>query len=81
MDELEVDLGGDWCARCGEDGPRHPDGPKFLFRRFTHPIEDADGTVWTHWAPCPVNGDPVLLKTLVSPGAVNGSPPPGQTAP
>lgn len=41
------------CARCGED---HPD---WDFQRFTRPCQDL-----THWAPCPTNGEPILLKIV-----------------
>lgn len=49
------------CARCAESGIKH-DAP-LLFQPFAMwPIEDVDGTIWTHWALCPVTGEPVLLK-------------------
>lgn len=44
------------CARCKGD---HFD---VQFRRLTHPIRDDDGTVWAWWAPCPTNGEPILLR-------------------
>lgn len=44
------------CARCGQDHN------KLGFDKLTYPIEDSDGTLWTHWAPCPANGEPILLK-------------------
>ncbi len=44
------------CARCGQD---HKD---LEFKPFKNPVEDTDGTVWSHWALCPTNGEPVLLK-------------------
>lgn len=44
------------CARCGSDHDN------IYFWPLTHPIEDTDGTVWTMWAPCPTNGEPILLK-------------------
>ena len=44
------------CARCGED--HEP----IDFKAFERPVVDNDGT-WTHWAPCPTNGDPILLMT------------------
>jgi len=39
------------CARCGEDHAM------LDFEALTNPIGDC-----THWAPCPVNGQPVLLR-------------------
>lgn len=43
------------CARCGQDHEN------IVYRRLTHPITDSDGKVWTHWAPCPTNGEPILM--------------------
>ena len=58
-----------WCARCGPDTP-HP-SDSLEFHAFTNaPIEDTDGTVWTHWALCPITGEPVLLKVT---GAENSA--------
>lgn len=51
---VTVDLPG--CARCHGDGH---DG--LLFSPLTHPVVDGEGT-WTHWAPCPTNGEPILLQ-------------------
>lgn len=50
------------CARCGEDheGPIH--APR-LERPFT-PAE-ALGASWTHWFPCPKNGQPVLVRVML----------------
>ena len=51
---LRIDVNG--CARC------HGNGHKgLLFFELTFPVVDADGTTWTHWAPCPKNGEPVLM--------------------
>lgn len=44
------------CARCNKD---HRD---LLFTALTYPIEDTDGTLWSFWAKCPTNGEPILLK-------------------
>jgi hypothetical protein len=44
------------CARCGNDHT----GIEWL--KLTVPIEDDDGTVWAYWAPCPTNGEPILMK-------------------
>lgn len=45
------------CARCGEDH-------SMTFKLLKCPIEDTDGTVWQYWGPCPVNGEPVLMKRV-----------------
>ncbi len=47
------------CSRCGF----YHDDVKFT--RLTHPIEDTDGQ-WTHWAPCPNNKEPIILRTVVT---------------
>jgi len=52
------------CARCDGDG--HED---VLWQPLTFPIEDTDGTSWTHWAPCPTNGEPILMRTFEVPDA------------
>ena len=44
------------CARCGQD---HED---IEYESFTHPIVDSDRTEWTHFAKCPTNGQPILIK-------------------
>jgi len=44
------------CARCGGDGH-----PGMTFMPLAHPVELDDGTAFTHWAPCPTNGEPILL--------------------
>ncbi len=55
---ITVDLTG--CARC------HSDGHTALrFEALEHPVEMEDGEPnMTHWAPCPTNGQPILLTTL-----------------
>lgn len=45
------------CARCG--GTHHE---RIEWRRLDRPILDADGTRHTHWAPCPKNGQPILMR-------------------
>lgn len=47
------------CARCRGDG--HED---VVWKPLTHAIEDTDGTLWTHWAPCPTNGEPILMRSF-----------------
>lgn len=44
------------CARCGGDGH-----PGITFTRLTHPSEPCPGMRGTHWAPCPTNGEPIIL--------------------
>jgi hypothetical protein len=41
------------CARCGRDHPR------LAFKKFTF-----TGPLYTHYAPCPTNGEPVLLRAI-----------------
>lgn len=45
------------CARCGEDHAC------LVANRFERPFapREAHPFVWTHWAACPVNGDPILV--------------------
>lgn len=46
------------CARCHGEGH-----PRITFFRLTHafqPQEHVPG--WTYWAPCPVNGEPILMR-------------------
>jgi hypothetical protein len=50
------------CARCHGDG--HED---VLWVPLTFPIEDSDGTLWTYWAPCPTNGQPILMRSDARP--------------
>lgn len=56
-DDLIVDMKG--CARC--EGEGHP---QIRFKKLTHPVGDL-----THWAPCPTNGEPILLKQINIPTA------------
>lgn len=51
------------CARCGMNHQ------SLRFERLLHEIRDSDGTVWTHWARCPTNGQPVLLREGEAPSA------------
>lgn len=45
------------CARCGKDHEN------LSFRRFAlYPVEISDKEVMDYWAPCPTNGDPILLS-------------------
>lgn len=57
-EELQADIGA--CARCGRD--HHG----LRFRLLDRPMEDG-ADAYTHWAPCPTNGQPVVLRVM--PGA------------
>lgn len=44
------------CARC------HGEGHKDVhWRKLTFPYVEDSGTAMTHWAPCPTNGEPILM--------------------
>lgn len=45
------------CARCDGEGHRG-----MVFKRLTHPVERNGEITYTHWAPCPANGEPILLE-------------------
>lgn len=47
------------CPRCGDDHTSVEAMP--LHRAFVPP--EAGGIIWTHWAACPTNGDPILFMT------------------
>lgn len=61
--ERTVDLHG--CARC------HGDGHTGLtFKPLTHPMEAEPGVeayTFTHWAMCPSNGEPILMRISEKP--------------
>lgn len=44
------------CARC-----KGTHEEPMNFTRLEHPFVEGDGTAYTHWCPCPVNGQPVML--------------------
>lgn len=54
---ITLDLVG--CARCHSDGHL-----QLVFRALTYPVVEEDGTELTHWAPCPNNGEPILMGTV-----------------
>jgi hypothetical protein len=56
--DFRINLRG--CARCHGEGHEN-----LWFHRLTHPVEIAPDTAFTHWAPCPTNGEPIML--VVSP--------------
>ena len=43
------------CARCGGNHD------VLLFRKLRRPVVAPDRE-WTHWASCPENGEPILLR-------------------
>lgn len=57
-DKMHLDIKS--CARCKQDHDN------LEFASLTHPIEDDDGTIWNYWAPCPTNGEPILMKVVPS---------------
>jgi len=57
---ITIDLRG--CARCHGDGH-----PQITFEPLTHPFVEDSGTELTHWAPCPTNGEPILMGTTKKP--------------
>ncbi len=51
------------CARCRGDGH---DNLRFL--PFTFAVEnDDDSPAFTHYCPCPANGEPILLRVFDAP--------------
>lgn len=57
------------CSRCGGDHARIEAHP--LERAFAPP--EAAPLRWTHWAPCPVNGQPIMfIVECKACGAPNG---------
>lgn len=42
------------CARCNGNH-------EVTWKKLTHPIIDSDGSLWEYWAPCPNNGEPILM--------------------
>lgn len=57
--DVTVDLQG--CARC--DGPGHPG---ITFRKLTRAIDTGEAR-FSHWAPCPTNGEPILMREMDAP--------------
>lgn len=45
------------CSRCEQDHQQ------LEAKEFMIPIDDSDGP-WTHWARCPISGDPILVKLV-----------------
>ncbi len=46
------------CARCHGEG--HED---VWWQPLTHPMSTSTDVLFTHWAPCPTNGEPILMRT------------------
>lgn len=56
-DTITVDVAS--CARCGQDHA------SVVFRPLTFPIEmDSGEPDLTHWAACPNNGQPILMRRV-----------------
>jgi hypothetical protein len=53
-DDITIDLRG--CARCHGEGH-----PRITFRPLTFPVRRDETTVYTHWAACPTNGEPIMM--------------------
>lgn len=50
------------CARCGGDHP----APTIKWEKLERPILDNESIEWTHWCPCPANGQPILMRNGTS---------------
>lgn len=50
------------CARC--HGPGHEG---LVFAQLHHPFVGDDAIAYTHWAPCPTNGQPIMLRMFEAP--------------
>ncbi len=51
------------CARCGSNH----DDLDFAELEVLFAPPEANGKTWTHWAPCPTNGQPIMLMTDAEP--------------
>lgn len=56
VDDLEFTMDQRGCARCYGDGH-----PGITFKKLTYPVDLVEPP-FTHWAPCPTNGEPILLQ-------------------
>jgi hypothetical protein len=43
------------CTRC------HKSHDELEFHEFNTPVYEGDSLIWTHWAMCPDNYEPILL--------------------
>lgn len=65
------------CPRCTKAGHAG-----VVFRELARPMETPGLATLTHWAPCPTNGDPILMcavegdVTLAELHPLYGAPPP-----
>lgn len=50
------------CARCHGEG--HDD---ITFKPLKHPVSQDGKVRYTHWAPCPTTGEPILMLTSTQP--------------
>lgn len=46
----------DKCARCGEPHKN------VTFKPLARPMPNEPSEPFTHWAPCPTNGEPLLCR-------------------
>lgn len=55
------------CARCGGDHPG------LVFRPLTRAMEpEGTSRSWQQWAPCPTNGEPIMLDVKPLTGVAKG---------
>lgn len=50
---------------CARRGGNHP---KVVFRKLTQAMSplDAGGRSWQFWAPCPSNGEPIMMQVTTA---------------
>lgn len=53
---VTIDING--CARCHGEGHERVE-----FKPLAHPVPSVYGPL-THWAPCPTNGEPILMGNV-----------------
>ena len=70
---MAVEINVSKCARCS--GTHSGVDFKLLSRPISFLTEDGKSHDYTHWAPCPENGEPMLLQISLTKegGATNGS--------
>lgn len=58
------------CARCGGDHEG-----ELVARPLTQPFAppEAGGIVWSHWLPCPTNGEPIMVRIEEKPFVIERS--------
>ena len=54
------------CARCGGDHSNVEAAP--LTRPVVELRDNVEEVLYTHWAPCPTNGEPILAVELADDG-------------